>query len=169
VHEEFLVKAGRSMTVPRCGAESALEISIESLDIPAHVIQPGEFGGGIQGRVQKRGDQAAPAKTVAVDKEHTDRESFPGVRVHDPAKIVYRAERTEHLRSQSDLGGNDEMSFAGQDPDEGCAVAETVIQENQVALPEAFDELADQLRARAKITSHSAAAFPLRDSAERLA
>jgi hypothetical protein len=51
VHEEFLVKGGRSMTVPGRGAEGVLEIAIESLDIPAHVIQLGEFLGGKQTRV----------------------------------------------------------------------------------------------------------------------
>lgn len=134
--------------MPGGGTESVLEIAIESLDIPAHVIQLGECGGGIQGRVQKRGDQAAPAKTVAVNKEHADRESFQGVRVLDPAKIVSRAERAEHLRPQGALGGNDEMSFAGQDADEGCAIVEAIIQQKQVALPEAFDELADELMLR---------------------
>jgi len=67
------------------------------------------------------------------------------VRVDDPAEIVTGAERTEHLGPQGALGGNDEMSFAGQDPDEGGTVVEAVIQENQVVLPEPFDELADEL------------------------
>jgi len=67
------------------------------------------------------------------------------VRVHDPAKIVSGTERTDHLRPQGALGGNDEMSFAGQDPNEGCAIVEAVIQQKQVTLPEAFDELADEL------------------------
>jgi len=80
-----------------------------------------------------------------VNEDHPDRESFTGVRVHDPAKIVSGSERTEHLRPQGALGGNDEMSFAGQDPDKGCAIVESVIQQKQVALPEAFDELADEL------------------------
>jgi len=39
------VKGGRSMTMPGRGAEGVFKIAIEGLDIPAHVIQLGDFRG----------------------------------------------------------------------------------------------------------------------------
>ncbi len=148
MNENFLVKGGRGLAVPACGAERAFEVAIESLDVPAHVIQLCELRGGIQRRVQKRGDQTTPAKTVAVNEDHPDRELLTSVRVDDPAKVVTWAERTEHLWTEGALGGNDEMSFAGHDADEGCAVIEAVVEKNQVVLPQGFNELADELMFR---------------------
>ena len=43
VHEEFLVKGGGRMTMPGGGTQGMLEIAVESLDVPAQVIEGGQF------------------------------------------------------------------------------------------------------------------------------
>ena len=43
VHEEFLVKGGGRLTMPGGGPQGMLEIAVESLDVPAHVIEAGQF------------------------------------------------------------------------------------------------------------------------------
>jgi len=53
VHEEFLVKRRRGMAMPGSSAQGVFEIPVESLDIPVHVIELGQFRGGIQRRIQK--------------------------------------------------------------------------------------------------------------------
>ena len=91
------------------------------------------------------------------------------MRIRDPAKIVSGTEITEHLRPQSALGGTDEMGFAYQDPDEGCAIVESIIQQKQVALPEAFDELADELMLRSGRLAENEAQGRAADQVEQTA
>lgn len=43
MHEEFLVKRGGRLTMPAGGAQGMLEIAVEGLDVPAHVIEAGQF------------------------------------------------------------------------------------------------------------------------------
>ncbi len=43
VHEEFLVKGGGRLTMPGGGTQGMLEIAVESLDVPAQVIEGGQF------------------------------------------------------------------------------------------------------------------------------
>ena len=43
VYEELLVKGFGRVAMPGGGAEGMLEISIKRLDIPAHVIETGQF------------------------------------------------------------------------------------------------------------------------------
>ena len=43
VHEEFLVKGCGRVAMPGGGAEGMLKIAIERLDVPAHVIEAGQF------------------------------------------------------------------------------------------------------------------------------
>ena len=43
VHEEFLVKGGGRLTMPGDGAQGMLELAVESLDVPAQVIEGGQF------------------------------------------------------------------------------------------------------------------------------
>ena len=43
MHKEFLVKRGGGFTMPGIGLQSVLKIAIESLDVPTHVIEIGQF------------------------------------------------------------------------------------------------------------------------------
>jgi len=43
VHEEFLVKGGGRLTMPGGGPQGMLELAVESLDVPAQVIEGGQF------------------------------------------------------------------------------------------------------------------------------
>ena len=43
MYEEFLVKGDGRLTMPGGGAQGVLKIAIESLDVPAHVIEVGQF------------------------------------------------------------------------------------------------------------------------------
>ncbi len=43
VYEEYLVKGGGRLTMPGGGMEGMLKIAIESLDVPSHVIDAGQF------------------------------------------------------------------------------------------------------------------------------
>ena len=43
VHEEFLVEGGGCLTMPRSGTQGVFKIAIEGFDIPAHVIEAGQF------------------------------------------------------------------------------------------------------------------------------
>ena len=43
MHEEFLVKGGGRLTMPGGGTQGVFKIAIESLDVPAHVIEAGQF------------------------------------------------------------------------------------------------------------------------------
>ena len=50
------------------------EITVERLDIPAHVIEIGQFGSRKQTRIQQRGNQAAAAKPLTINEKHPDDE-----------------------------------------------------------------------------------------------
>jgi len=80
--------------MPGGGPQGVLKIAIERFDIPAHVVEAGQFRRGKQNWIQQRGDQAATAKTVSMNEEHPDRESGFVVRVFDLAEIIPVAERT---------------------------------------------------------------------------
>ena len=43
VHQEFLVKGGGRVTMPGGGLHGVFKIAIEGLDVPAHVIELGQF------------------------------------------------------------------------------------------------------------------------------
>ena len=43
VHEEFLVKGGGRLTMPGGGPQGMLELAVESLDVPAQVVEGGQF------------------------------------------------------------------------------------------------------------------------------
>jgi hypothetical protein len=43
VDKEFLVKGFGRAAMPRSGTEGMLEIAIESLDVPSHVIEASQF------------------------------------------------------------------------------------------------------------------------------
>ena len=43
VHEEFLMEGCGGVAMPGGGTKGVLKIAIESLDVPAHVIEAGQF------------------------------------------------------------------------------------------------------------------------------
>ena len=43
VHKQFLMEGGWCATMPGGGAHGVFEITVERLDIPAHVIEVGQF------------------------------------------------------------------------------------------------------------------------------
>jgi len=43
VHEEFLLKGYGCVAMPGGSMQGMLEIAIESFDVPAHVIEAGQF------------------------------------------------------------------------------------------------------------------------------
>lgn len=145
MHEELLLKGCGRLTMPVCGAKGMFEIAIEGLDIPAHVVEPGEFRGGVQPGIQERGNETTSAKAVAINENHSDGKNFRGTRTGDTAKIISRGEGSEHPRPIGIAGGNDEMGAARQDSYKGGDVVKTVIEQEQVVFAEAFDELEDEL------------------------
>jgi len=51
VNKEFPVKGIGGLAMPAYGAKGMLEIPIECLDVPSHVIELGEFRSGVNIRV----------------------------------------------------------------------------------------------------------------------
>ena len=43
MYEKFLMKGARRAAMPGGGAKGVLKIAIEGLDVPAHVIEVGQF------------------------------------------------------------------------------------------------------------------------------
>jgi hypothetical protein len=144
VHEEFLVKGGGGAAMPGCGMEGVFEVPIEGFDIPSHVIEVGQFRGGEKDWVQEGGDQTSAAKTVSMNEEHADGESGVVIIVHDLAEVIPFTEATQHLGTSGFFSGNKEMCMAEEDVDEGGAVIEAVVQENQIALFYTLDELVNE-------------------------
>ena len=132
------------MAMPGGGTEGVLEIAIEGFDVPAHVIEAGEFCSGKESGVQERGEEAASAKTVSMNENYPDRERCFVVVVLDVAEIIPRGESTHYLGTHGFLGGDDEVGMAAEDLAEGGAVVEACVQEKQIALFEAFDELVNE-------------------------
>ncbi len=92
-----------------------LKVTIESLDVPAHMIEASQFRSGKQNRVQQRGDQAATAKPISINENHPDRESAMAVGVLDLTQIITLAESTQNLRTHVFLSGNDEVGLPAED------------------------------------------------------
>jgi hypothetical protein len=121
-----------------------LEIAIESFDVPAQMVERGQFGSRKQNGVQERGDQAASAKTVAINEEDPDEERGFVMGVLDLAEIIARAESLQHLGTQGCLRGNEEVGMAKEDLAESGAGVETVVQEKQITLLKVLNELANE-------------------------
>jgi len=92
--EEFLVEGCGRRTMPRSGVQGMLEIAIEGLDVPAHVIEASQFESRKQDWIQERGNEAASAKTVSINEDDPYGERNFVVGVFDLAEIIPRAERT---------------------------------------------------------------------------
>ncbi len=43
VYDKFLMKGGGRLTMPGGGTQGMFEIAIEGFDVPAHVIEAGQF------------------------------------------------------------------------------------------------------------------------------
>lgn len=66
------------------------------------------------------------------------------MRVDDLAEIVAEAKNAQYLWTKAALGGNDEVGFSGQYSNEGRAVVEAGIQEQQIAFSEALNEFGNE-------------------------
>lgn len=115
VHKDLLVEGLRCLAMPGSCTQSTLKITIESLNIPAPVIEYGQFCCGKQNRVQKRGYQATAAKTVSVNENnpHIDFQFFVGVLYL--AEVITLAQFAQYLGTEVFPGRNDEIDGAGHD------------------------------------------------------
>ncbi len=68
------MEGGWRATMPGRGAHGVFEITVELLDIPAHVIDACQIWSRKQNRIQQRGNKAA-AKPLSINEEHSDGES----------------------------------------------------------------------------------------------
>ena len=115
VHKEFLVEGFRCQTMPGGRTDSALKIAIESLDVPTHVIESGQFRSRELDMVHKRGHQTTAAKTVSANENYSDIRRGFVVGVLHPTEIITLAQYTLHLWAQIVLDGNDEVGTTGHD------------------------------------------------------
>ena len=83
-----------------------------------------------------------------MNEDYPDREGCCVVVVFDLAEIVTLGQSPQHLRADGSCSGDDEVGMAEEDLDEGGAVVETCIQEKEIALLEALDELKDEFMFR---------------------
>jgi hypothetical protein len=79
-----------------------------------------------------------------MNENYPDRESCFIVVVLDVAEIIPLGESTQHLGAHGFLSGDDEVGMAEEDFDEGGAVVEACVQQKQISLLEALDELVNE-------------------------
>lgn len=144
MHEEFLVKGVGRLAMPGSGPECVFKIAIKGFDVPAQVIEPGQFRSGKPVGVQEGRDQSTASKAVSVDEYDPNRQPGFIMIMLDLAEVISLGESQKHLRPREFGGRNDEMGLPAQDLEEGGAGIEAGIQEQQIAFLEALDQLANQ-------------------------
>ena len=73
MHEEFLVKRDGVLAMPGSGPERVFKIAIKSFDVPAQMIESGQFRSGKPVGVQERSDQSTASKAVSVNEHDPNR------------------------------------------------------------------------------------------------
>ena len=75
-----------------------------------------------------------------MNEKYSNRESCVVVVILDLAEIIALSESTQHLWTQSFLGGDNEVGMAEEDLGEGEAVVEAIVEEKEICLLEIVDE-----------------------------
>lgn len=144
MHEEFLVKGIGRLAMPGSGPDRVFKIAIKGFDVPAQMIESGEFRSGKTVGVQERSNQATASKAVSVNEHDPNRQPGFIMIMPDLAEVISLGERPQDLRAREFGCWNDEMGLPPQDPEEGGAGIEAGIQEQQIAFFEALDQLGNQ-------------------------
>jgi hypothetical protein len=79
-----------------------------------------------------------------MNEKYSNRESCVVVVIHDLAEIIALSESTQHLWTQSFLGGDNEVGMTEEDLGEGEAVVEAVIEEKEISLLEIVDKFVNE-------------------------
>jgi hypothetical protein len=79
-----------------------------------------------------------------MNEKYSNRESCVVVVIFDLAEIIALSESTQHLWTQSFLGGDNEVGMAEEDLGEGEAVVEAIVEEKEICLFEIVDEFVNE-------------------------
>ena len=79
-----------------------------------------------------------------MDEKYSNRESCVVVVILDLAEIIALSESTQHLWTQSFLGGDNEVGMTKEDLGEGEAVVEAIVEEKEISLLEIVGEFLNE-------------------------
>jgi len=79
-----------------------------------------------------------------MNEKYSNAEGCVVVVILDLAEIVALSESAQHLRTQSFLGGDNEMGMTQENLGEGEAVVEAIIEEKEISLLEIVDEFVNE-------------------------
>ena len=79
-----------------------------------------------------------------MNEKYSNGEGCVVVVILDLAEIIALPDSTQHLRTQSFLGGDNEVGMTEEDLGEGEAVIEAIVEEKEISLSEVVDEFVNE-------------------------